>query len=195
MKALMLVPMAALLLGSPRPAAAHCDTLRGPVVTAARAALEASDAALVLHWVRAEEEDAVRAAFRHVLAVRRLGPEARELADRYFFETVVRLHREGEGAPYTGLTDADPDEVVRAVDRALVTGEKAQLEQLLVEAVRANLDRRIAPALAAKGFTPGDIRAGRTFVAAYVPLTHWAEGLLLAARGGHEAAVEAPHGH
>jgi hypothetical protein len=67
-----------------RPASAHCDTTRGPVVTAARAALDAGDPKLVLHWVRPEDEPAIEAAFEHTLGVRALGPEAKALADRYF---------------------------------------------------------------------------------------------------------------
>jgi hypothetical protein len=200
MRASLLVASGLLLL-QPQAVLAHCDTLKGPVVTAARAALQAGDPALVLHWVRGADEDAVRSVFRHVFAVRRLGPEARELADRYFFETVVRLHREEEGAPYVGLSDADPDEGVVAVDRAVATGDKAKLEQLLVESVRANLERHFTPAMAAKGFTPGDVRAGRAYVAAYVPLMHWVEGVLAAAEGAgaperhgaHAAPGEPPH--
>jgi hypothetical protein len=197
MKAIRILPLA-LVFFLPGAAVAHCDTLRGPVVAAARAALAASDASPVLHWVRAEDEEAVRSALRHVLAVRGLGPEAAELADRYFFETVVRLHRQGEGAPFTGLKDADPEEVVAAVDRALATGERAKLERLLVDAVRVHLDRNLAPALAGRSFRPGDVAAGREFVAAYVRLTHWAEGVLSAAEGGHEAPTnsrEPAHAH
>ena len=87
----------------PRPALAHCDTLDGPVVKDARAALDAKDLTPVLKWVEYEKEGEIREAFQHALAVRALGPEARALADRFFFETLVRVHREGEGAPYTGL--------------------------------------------------------------------------------------------
>jgi hypothetical protein len=181
-----------------RPAAAHCDTTRGPVVTAARAALEAGEPALVLHWVRPEDEPAIRSAFQHALAVRALGPEAKVLADRYFFETVVRIHRAGEGAPYTGLTDEEPEPIIAATDRALERGSLDELERMLVGAVRAGLTERFSRARAAREFRPGDVAAGRAFVAAYVPFTHWVEGVFTAAesagehhaaRPGHDAAA------
>ena len=99
-----LLPVVVLtLLGLPRPTYSHCDTTKGPVVTAARAALAAGDPSLVLHWVRPDDESAVRSAFQQTMEVRALGPAAKELADRYFFETLVRIHRADEGAPYTGL--------------------------------------------------------------------------------------------
>lgn len=180
------------VLAFARPASAHCDTTRGPVVTAARAALEAGDANLVLHWVRPEDEAAVRSTFQHTLQVRALGPEAKELADRYFFETLVRIHRAGEGAPYTGLTDGEPEPIIAATDRALARGSADELEQQLVGAVRAGLAERFAAARATKEFRPGDVASGRRFVAAYVPLTHWVEGVFTAAEGAgehHAAAI------
>src|SRR5512145_18046 len=90
----------------PRAAIAHCDTLDGPVVKDARAALDSKDVTAVLKWVRQDKEAEIREAFQHALGVRALGSEARALADRFFFETLVRVHREGEGAPYTGLKPA-----------------------------------------------------------------------------------------
>ncbi len=178
------------------PAFAHCDSMKGPVVTAAAAALEAGDPTLVLHWVRAADEATIRSAFQHALAVRALGPEAKALADRYFFETLVRIHRAGEGAPYTGLVDTEPEPIIAATDSALKLGTSDELERLLVARVRAGLAERFAAARAAKGFRPGDIAAGRKFVAAYVPLTHWVEGVFTAAEGTSEQSTPAAeHGH
>jgi uncharacterized protein DUF6448 len=171
--------------GAATPARAHCDTTNGPVAAAARSALDAGDASLVLHWVRADDEAAVRAAFRQAMEVRALGPAARALADRHFLETLVRLHRAGEGAPYRGLSDAKPEPIIRATDDALDRGSTDELERQLVAAVRAGLAERFAAARTAKsGFRRGDVPAGRQFVAAYVSLTHWAEGVLAAAEAG-----------
>lgn len=88
----------------------HCDTMDGPVVTAARKALDANDVTLALAYVPESGEAEVRAAFDKVQKARKAGPEAREVADLYFFETVVRVHRAGEGAAYTGLKPAGLDE-------------------------------------------------------------------------------------
>ena len=87
----------------------HCDSMDGPVVTAAREALDKEDVKLVLPYVTASASADVRLAFDKVLRARKAGPDAREVADLYFYETVVRLHRAGEGAPYTGLKPAGLD--------------------------------------------------------------------------------------
>jgi hypothetical protein len=132
----------ALFLATPAPA--HCDGLDGPVVTAARRALEARDPNPVLIWVRPSDEAEVRAAFNHAIAVRRLGPEARALADRFFFETVVRLHRAGEGAPYRGLQPAGRDlgPAIPLADRAVASGSDREVTQFISQEVARGISDR-----------------------------------------------------
>ena len=81
---------------------AHCDTLDGPVVQTARIALEKGDIKPLLKWVRVEDKKEIQGAFEKTLAVRAKGAETKELADMYFFETLVRIHRAGEGVEITG---------------------------------------------------------------------------------------------
>jgi hypothetical protein len=111
------------------PVLAHCDTLAGPVVTSARAALEQRNLQPLLKWVKPGAEAELKSAFDITLRVRTEGGAARELADRYFFETAVRLHRAGEGAPYTGLkVEAYVDYVhyVEALQQLVVTAGAGQ---------------------------------------------------------------------
>jgi hypothetical protein len=116
-----------LLLLAPNRALGHCDGMDGPVVKAAQKALETGNVNLVLIWVQEADEPEVRKAFAQTMAVRKLGPEAKELADRYFFETLVRMHRAREGAAYTGLKPAGRDlgPAIPAADRALEDGSPA----------------------------------------------------------------------
>lgn len=181
--------VAALLFGA-GDLAAHCDGLDGPVVEAGREALSTGDVSHALVWVLPRDEAEVRAAFDHAVQVRQLGQEARALADRFFFETLVRVHRAGEGEPYTGLKAAGRDlgPVIPAADRALATGSSAELEALVLEQVRAGIRERFDAAVATRDFAPGDVGAGRAFVRAYVPFLHYAERVFEAAAGG-------AHGH
>ena len=98
-----------LVLATAGNALGHCDTLDGPVVNLARQALAKGDVKIVLPWVAADKEAEIRKAFDLAVAVRGKGEKERELADTYFFETLVRVHRAGEGAPYTGLKPAGLD--------------------------------------------------------------------------------------
>lgn len=159
--------------------AAHCDGMDGPVVTLARRALDTGNVNLVLPWVREQDEAQIREAFAHALAVRKLGGEARALADLHFFETLVRVHRAGEGAPYTGLKPAGRDlgPAVPAADRALEDGSIDKVLEVLNDAVRKGVREHYHRAESRRKFAPDDVRAGREYVEAYVPYIHYVEKL------------------
>jgi hypothetical protein len=112
--------------------------LDGPVVTAARKALEEKNVNLILPYVPKEGEAEVIRAFEKAIPLRNDGAVAREVADLYFFETVVRIHRAGEGAPYTGLKPAGLSEgpVIPVAEKAIETGSPDELVNLLCEVVR-----------------------------------------------------------
>lgn len=198
---LSLLPLLALLATlSPARALAHCDSLDGPVVADARSALAAGDPAPALKWVGPKQEPDARAAFRRTLAVRGLGAEAREMADTYFFETLVRLHREGEGAPYTGLKPAGSVEpAVAKADAALDAGSGDELARMIGEHAAAGVKSRFARAAEAKKHADESVEQGRAYVAAYVEYVHYVEGVVAAvhrAAGAHEGhAAPAAHGH
>ena len=179
-----------LALAAPPQSPAHCDTLDGPVVKDARLALQRRDVAPVLKWVKPEAEAELRAAFTRAAAVRPLGPEAEALADRFFFETVVRLHRQGEGATYTGLKPAGTplDPGVAAADQALETGSPEALLRLISSEVDHGLRERFARTLAARRHATESAALGRAYVAAYVEFAHYAERLRLNAgrSAGHD---------
>lgn len=168
----------------------HCDGIDGPVVTLARKALEARNVNLVLPWVRGQDEAEIRATFEHALAVRDLGPKARDLADTHFFETLVRVHRAGEGAPYTGLKPAGRDlgPAIPAADHALEDGSVDAVVTLLSDAIRKGVHEHFHAAEHRKKFDLNDVPAGRAYVEAYVPYIHYVERLWQAATGS-------AHGH
>lgn len=181
--------LAVAMLGA-RVALAHCDGLDGPVVKAAKNALQTGNVNLVLIWVQQKDEPEIRAAFEQTSLVRKQSPEAQALADRSFFETLVRVHRAGEGASYTGLKAAGRDlgPAIPAADRALEAGAVGPLQDLLADAVRRGLQAHFEALSALKGYDPNNVAAGRRYVQAYVEYIHYVERL-------HEAATTAAEGH
>lgn len=170
-------------------AAAHCDTLDGPVVGAAQRALNTGQVEHALIWVQKADERAVRAAFAQARSARAAGGAAAERADHAFYATLVRVHREGEGAPFTGLKPAGQIEpAVAAADRSLAAGQPAEVEKLIVERTQAGLRERFDHAAHSRRFAPNDVEAGRAFVNAYVDYVHYVERV-------HEAAGPAAHAH
>ena len=163
---------------APATALAHCDTLDGPVVGTARVALAKGDITPVLKWVGPEKENDLRAAFQKTLKVRAAGPEAKELADNYFFETLVRIHREGEGAPYTGLKPSGAvDPAVALADKALNSGSVEKLSEVLTKAMANGIRERFADTYEKQKAADNNVAAGRNFVESYVMFTHYIEGL------------------
>lgn len=168
-----------------RTAFAHCDTLDGPVAKAGLKALDSGELDHALVWVKANAEPELRAAFKQALAVRVLGKDARVLADRYFLETLVRLHRAGEGEPFTGLkpggTDIGP--AIPAADDAIRTGSSKALTKLITDAAADGVQHRMKRVIATRQFKSKDIAAGREYVEAYVAFMHYVERLYADASG------------
>jgi hypothetical protein len=190
---IIIVVLIAVYLGAgmfvPPVVMAHCDTLDGPVVSAAKAALERGDVTPVLRWVQPHDEATIRSAFAKALAVRAKGPEARELADMYFFETLVRIHRAGEGAPYEGIMPAGTVEPgIAEADAAVATGSVDALAHGVAEKVGEGIRHRFERAMELKGHADESVEAGRRYVEAYVEFIHYVERLHndIAAQAEHQ---------
>ncbi|MFZ6032653.1 MULTISPECIES: DUF6448 family protein [unclassified Melioribacter] len=158
---------------------AHCDSMEGPVVKAAQKALETGNINYVLIWIKAEYESEIQNLFDKVLRVRTLNNEALELADMYFYETVVRLHRMGEGVGYTGLKPAGyrPEEGIEAADIAIEKGSVEEILQHADKSKHSDVIKYFNDVQLKKNYKVNDIKAGREFVEAYVHFIHYVEKL------------------
>lgn len=178
----------------PTGAWAHCDTLSGPVVADARKAIETQDVDLVLKWIGPDDEEEIRALFDKTVQARQKGEEVRELVDMHFFETLVRVHRAGEGAPYTGLkpagTPVEPG--IEAAEKALESGSSGALVEDLKATLESNVHERLERTVEAQKHKDESGAAGRDYVEAYVDYIHYIERLHGVISGtpahGHESA-------
>ena len=157
----------------------HCDTMDGPVVKAAKRALQAKDANIILAYVPKEGEKEVLKAFEKVAQAREGGPVVKEVADLYFFETAVRVHRAGEGAPYTGLKPAGLDEgpVIPVAEKAIETDSPDALIDLLCGFVREEVTQRFRHMQHLKEHAGEGVDADRAYVSAMLGLQVWSHGL------------------
>jgi hypothetical protein len=202
MKQLLIGSTLVVSLLGPLPARAHCDAVGGPVATAAVRALDSNNVNLVLPYVPASAEGELTGAFTQALEVRDDSAEAKTLADRYFMETAVRLHRAGEGAPYTGLRPAGTDfgPAIPAAEEALETGKLEPLLHLLSEEVEKSIHERFEHAGALSSVpeepqTAADVSAARERVSAELGFIGYVEGIYLATQDGGHAEVGAPAVH
>lgn len=160
----------------------HCDTLDGPVVKAAKAALEADDVNLILPWVPEAAEDEVKEAFESVVTVKKHCegfPPGVEVAERWLFETVVRLHRAGEGAPYTGLKPEglSSGPVVPRAEKAIETGDASDVIAFISRGVEEEVSRRFKEAIARQKYDADDVPAAREYVEAMLSFLLYSHGV------------------
>jgi hypothetical protein len=191
-----------LILALPQKSISHCDTMEGPVVKAAKNALETGNVNLVLVWVQKKDEVDIKKAFEKTLAVRKLNPQAKEMADMYFFETLVRIHRSGEGAPYTGLksgeTEVEPG--IEMADKAVESGSGEVLLKDLNAEMHKGLHTLFSEVKEKKNYKTENVDAGREYVKAYVIFIHYVERLYKTAQipsegHGHEVPDAGSHQH
>lgn len=166
----------------------HCDTRDGPVVSAAATALGKGNVNYVLIWVPKESERELTNAFERTMKVRKLGEGAKDLADDWFFETAIRLHRAGEGAPYTGLKPAGLDEgsVVPRAEKAIETGDAGEVIGFVLDAAREDLQHRFHAVIEKKHYDPDDVAAGRAYVQAFINFVVYTHHLYQSVKGGGE---------
>lgn len=157
---------------------AHCDTMDGPLVKDAKIALEKNNMNYVLKWVQPQYETEIKDAFILTMKVRKLSSDARILADKYFFETAVRVHRSGEGVPFTGVKPSGTpvDERIQAADKSIESGTLSLLKELVTKEMLSELEARFKKVMSLKGFDVNDVKGGREYIEAYVQFFKFAEG-------------------
>ena len=185
----------ALVILRPRRASAHCDTMDGPTAQDGLTALETGEIAHALKWIAPAGEAELREIFDRAREARTLGATAREVADRWFLENLVRIHRAGEGAGYTGLkpSGVPVDEKVAAADRCIEEGDLRALAGLVPAERWDELERRFTRVLERQAYDVTDVDAGRDYIDAYVSFFKYAEGH--DHEDHHAAHAHAGHGH
>ncbi len=184
----------------PNQVSAHCDGLDGPVVKAAQKALETNNANLILVWVQKDDADYILKAFEKTIKLRTISPEAKELADTYFYETLVRVHRAGEGAPYTGLKPAGRDlgPAIPAADVSITSGSAKEVWSLLSNSIHNALHDKFIKVEQLKNYDSKDVEKGREFIRAYVEYIHFVEKVYNVTQAGTEhspSQEETIHNH
>jgi hypothetical protein len=149
---------------------AHCDTMDGPLIADARKAMSQNNVNYVLKWVSAANESEIRAAFTLVMKVKGLSSEAKQLSEKYFFDTIVRIHRAGEGVPFTGVKPSGTpiDEKVLAADKSIEIGNISPLKSKVSKDDMPELTKLFDKVMSLRNFDINNIEAGRDYIEAYV---------------------------
>ena len=159
-------------------ASAHCDSYDGPVIKDAEMALETNNVNLVLKWVTKEQEKEITTLFRKTFELRNGDKEVYEIVEKHFFETLVRLHRETEGAPYTGLKPAGTTkQIIQMTDKALKENNVDDFLLKLNNHIDKVVREKYKKVSELNKVKDDSVEKGREFVAAYVDYTHTVEAI------------------
>ncbi len=179
LKRIIFLCLVTLVFIQPKNVYAHCDGLDGPVVKSAVEAIEKNNVTLALIWIQKEDESIIKDLFSKTLSVRKLSKEAQKLADLYFYETLVRIHRAGEGEPYTGLKEAGRNlgTVIPAADLSIIQGTLEPLKKVYAEKNLATdkIEMLFKEVVENKNYNVDDVVSGRKYIKAYVEFLHTAE--------------------
>ncbi|MHC4216257.1 MAG: DUF6448 family protein [Planctomycetota bacterium] len=205
----------ALVFGA-RTAWNHCDTMNGPVSTMARKALETGQFETISIFVGDKQEKELRQRFEQCLAAYKMGGHAKELAERYFLETAVRLNRKTQGIPFKGLKPAQPfSRDILAAEKSLETGDLKPVTDLLyaklqqetekwfqkamearnkkevvsAEELQEDTDKWFAKAMQGRTLKDESVAAGRQRLNAYFRYIIYVRGLYLAIQAGPKHGV------
>ncbi len=157
---------------------AHCDTMDGPLIADAKKAISRNNVNYALKWIQPANEAEILDAFHLIMKVRGLSAEAKEVAEKYFFDTLVRIHRAGEGVPFTGVKPSGTpiDEKVMAADKSIEIGNLSPLNGKVPEKEMPELTERFKKVMLLKNFDINNVAAGREYIEAYVQFFKFAEG-------------------
>ncbi len=183
---LSLIAMVSVL--SIQPVSAHCDSFDGPALIDAAKALETNNVELIKKWILAEDEAVVVPLFHKTYSLKNGDAEVYEIVKTHFYETFIRLHREMEGATFTGLKPAGTTAHITVMsDKALETGDFSGLLTALNRHVNQQLTEKYEKAAALYRVKDRSVEEGRQYVAAYVDYTHAVEAVhdILEAGGHH----------
>lgn len=168
----------AFMLFAALPASAHCDSYDGPVIKDALMALEQNKVELALKWVEPQHEKEITDKFNQTLRLKGKNKEINDLLETSFLETLVRLHREGEGAPYTGLKPAgSTTKLVQMADNSLAKKDINEVINIVTSHLKDVLQEKYTKAIELSKTKENSVEEGRAYVDAYVEYTHTLEAI------------------
>lgn len=170
-------------------ASAHCDSFDGPALLDAAKALETNNVDLIKKWIRTEDEAVVVPLFHKTYSLKNGDATVYEIVRTHFYETLIRLHREMEGASFTGLKPAGTTAHITVMsDKALTSGDFKGLLAALNRHINGQLTEKYEKVAALYSVKDRSVEEGRAYVAAYVDYTHAVEAVhdILESDGSHK---------
>ncbi|MDT8393636.1 MAG: DUF6448 family protein, partial [Bacteroidales bacterium] len=141
-------------------------------------------------WITAEQEKEIISLFNKTYALKSGDKEVYAIVEKHFFETLVRLHRETEGAPYTGLKPAGTTKkIIQLSDQAIESKDIDELLGKLNNHIKQVIREKYEKVVSLDKVKNDSPDKGREYVKAYVDYTHSIEAIhdIVEQGAGHSA--------
>ena len=145
------------------------DPHNGPVMRAAKMALETGNANYVLIWVSEKSENTLKNLLEKTYCERSSRKNLQNRAIDWYFETVNRFHLANKGALYTCLKPGGLDEnpIVPKVERAIETGNFEKIIGVIPNTHAADVREHFHHVMDKRNYDLNNIAAGRAYVSAF----------------------------
>ena len=157
---------------------AHCDSYDGPVIKDALKALKQNKVELVLKWIEPQQEKEIISLFKKTYGLKDADPQVYSIVEKHFLETLVRLHRETEGATFTGLKPVGSmTPMVEMADNSIAENNVETVIKNVNQHFNKLLRERYEEVAKLHKTKDDSTEKGRAYVMAYVQYTHTLEAL------------------
>lgn len=185
-KSVLFLSLFAVMMLVVTPASAHCDSYDGPVIKEALRALDTNNVELVYKWITPDQEKEISVLFNKTYSLKDGDKELYNIVERHFLETLVRLHRETEGAPFTGIKPVGSmTPVVQMADNAIATNDVSTVTNAVVNHLADVIQERYTKVMELSKTKDNSVQQGREYVEAYVVYTHTLEAVENLLHGDH----------
>src|SRR5690554_2670234 len=142
---------------------AHCDSYDGPVIKDALTALDQNNVELVLKWIDPQQEEEIISLFHKTYNLKNEDEQVYAIVEQHFLETLVRLHRETEGASFTGLKPSgSTTPIVQMADNSIANQDVTTLLNNLGEHIQAVITEKYQKVEALNKVKNNTVEQGRS---------------------------------
>ena len=156
----------------------HCDTESGPVIKAAKQAIKTGNVNYILIWVQKDDSEKIIEVFNKTILNIKKDPTNQENYEKELFTTLLKVHREGEGAEFSGIKDDNTVlKPIKMADSAIDDGSIKEVSKMVTNHIERVITEKFTELEHARQFDVNDVEAGREYVRKYVEFMHLIEGL------------------
>jgi hypothetical protein len=142
----------------------------GPVIRAAKMAMETGNASYILIWLPKEAENTLKNLLERTYCENRTRKNTQNHSIDWYFKSVNRLHSRYGWPDYPGMKFKETDEetIALMVERAFESGNFEEINSIIPLNHSGDARERFHKVMMKRNYSVDDIAAGRVYVSAFI---------------------------